>query len=117
MPRKPKRPCSYVGCPNLCGGQYCEEHRQSETHKYDRYGRNQASVKIYKGKRWQTIRKKYYEEHPLCENCLLEDKITPAEEVHHIVPLSAGGEPYAFSNLRSLCRSCHLKEHHRVGDR
>ncbi len=26
MPRKPKRPCSYPGCPNLCDGRFCEEH-------------------------------------------------------------------------------------------
>ena len=26
MPRKPKRPCSYPGCPNLTDGQYCKEH-------------------------------------------------------------------------------------------
>ena len=25
MPRKPKRPCSYPGCPKLVDGQYCEE--------------------------------------------------------------------------------------------
>ena len=35
MPRKPKRPCSHPGCPNLCDGQYCEEHRVEERRKYD----------------------------------------------------------------------------------
>ena len=30
--------------------------------------------------------------------------------VHHIVPLSAGGDS-TFSNLRVLCHSCHQKEH------
>lgn len=29
MPHKPKRPCRYPGCPNLCDtGTYCEEHRK-----------------------------------------------------------------------------------------
>ena len=27
MPRKPKRPCRYPGCPNLSDGVYCEVHR------------------------------------------------------------------------------------------
>ena len=29
MPRKPKRPCRYPGCPNLCedGEQYCDGHK------------------------------------------------------------------------------------------
>ena len=26
MPYKPKRPCSYPGCPRLTSGRYCEEH-------------------------------------------------------------------------------------------
>lgn len=117
MPRKPQRPCSYPGCPNLCDGPYCSDHRTNANKNYDRYQRNQATAAIYKSKHWQSTRKKYYEAHPLCEDCLLEERLTPADEVHHIIPLSAGGEPYDFSNLRSLCRSCHLKEHHRIGDR
>ena len=29
MPHKPKRPCRYPGCPNLCEtGTYCEVHRK-----------------------------------------------------------------------------------------
>ncbi|MBQ6559152.1 MAG: HNH endonuclease [Clostridia bacterium] len=47
----------------------------------------------------------------------MDGKATPAEEVHHIKPLSAGGKPYTFSYLRSPCRSYHLKEHHRLGGR
>lgn len=31
MPRKPKRPCSYPGCPKLVDGQYCEEHQKLVT--------------------------------------------------------------------------------------
>lgn len=115
MPKKPKSPCSYPGCPNLCYGQYCDDHKTSENRKYDRYERNQTAAAVYRSKCWQAVRKKYYEAHPLCEECLTEERLTPAEEVHHIVPLSAGGEPFAFSNLRSLCRSCHQKEHHRLG--
>lgn len=37
MPKKPKRPCSYPGCPNLTDGQYCEEH---EAIAQKRYGKN-----------------------------------------------------------------------------
>ena len=117
MPKRPKRPCSVPGCPNLCDGQYCDEHKTGENIKYNRYMRSDHSKKIYSSKRWRIVRKQYFEEHPLCEDCLLEGKTTSAEEVHHIKPLSAGGDPYSFSNLRSLCRSHHLKEHHRLGDR
>lgn len=31
MPYKPKRPCSWPGCPNLTHGRYCEEHQYSNS--------------------------------------------------------------------------------------
>ena len=40
MPKKPLRPCSHPGCPNLCEGQFCEQHRVEERRKYDKYERS-----------------------------------------------------------------------------
>lgn len=40
----------------------------------------------------------------------------PAEEVHHIIPLSQGGT-HRNDNLMSLCQSCHTKIHLEIGDR
>lgn len=40
MPRKPKRPCSYPGCPRLTDGRFCEEHQKLENQRYEKYGRN-----------------------------------------------------------------------------
>ena len=115
MPTKPKRPCGYPGCPNLTDGQYCEVHRAQERKKYDRYERSPDVNRKY-GRAWQRIRKQYAEAHPLCERCLEEGRLTPVEEVHHIIPVSKGGT-HARSNLMSLCRSCHNKVHHEMGDR
>ena len=42
MPRKPKRPCSYPGCPNLTDGQYCKEHEAIARRQYNKYERNTA---------------------------------------------------------------------------
>lgn len=36
MPRKPKRPCSYPGCPNLTDGRFCPEHEKMEAKRYER---------------------------------------------------------------------------------
>ena len=35
-------------------------------------------------------------------------------EVHHIIPLYKGGEPYEMSNLVALCPGCHKLEHSRL---
>lgn len=115
MPRKPKRPCSYPGCPNLTDGQYCKEHEAAARRQYNRYGRPADSNKKY-GRAWKRIRDRYAAAHPLCEMCLKEGRLTPVEEVHHIVPLSQGGT-HRNDNLMSLCQSCHTKIHHDLGDR
>lgn len=115
MPKKPKRPCSCPGCPNLTDGQYCEEHEAAARRQYNRYGRPADSNKKY-GRAWKRIRDRYVAAHPLCEMCLKEGRLTPVEEVHHIVPLSQGGT-HRNDNLMSLCQSCHTKLHHELGDR
>ena len=66
--------------------------------------------------RGKKIRDRYVQAHPLCEQCLKQGRTTPAEEVHHIIPLSRGGT-HSTDNLMSLCQSCHNKIHHDLGDR
>ncbi len=115
MPRKPKRPCSTPGCPNLTDGQYCEDHKLMERRRYDKYQRSEDVNKKY-GRAWKRIRDRYAKEHPLCEMCKEDDRLTPIDEVHHILPISQGGT-HDRSNLMSLCKSCHNKIHLELGDR
>ena len=115
MPRKPKRPCSYPGCPKLTDGRFCEEHAKAEAKRYEKYDRDPAVRRRY-GRAWKRIRDRYVHKHPLCEQCLKEGRYVAVEEVHHIVPLAEGGSNDE-SNLMSLCRSCHEKIHHERGDR
>lgn len=115
MPSKPKKPCAFPGCPNLTHDAYCEEHAALRQKQYDKYNRSPNHDKKY-GNNWRRIRGLYVKKHPLCERCLKEGKITPVEEVHHIIPLSRGGTNQ-FSNLMSLCQSCHTKIHYELGDR
>ncbi len=115
MPRKPKKPCRYPGCPKLTDGRYCEEHQRTENKRYERYYR-QAETKRRYGTKWQRIRKQYAQSHPFCEQCFDNGIYVPVEEVHHIKPLSEGGTHDA-DNLISLCRSCHARLHAQRGDR
>lgn len=115
MPYKPKTPCSHPGCPKLINGRFCEEHKKKETRRYEKYQRDPAAKKRY-GRSWKRIRDCYVALHPLCEQCEKNGKITPAEEVHHIKPLSKGGT-HAEGNLMSLCTSCHSEITAREGGR
>ena len=115
MPMKPKRPCSYSGCPNLTAERFCEAHAKKESQRYERYDRDPAKKKRY-GRSWRRIRDQQLAEHPLCEQCEKVDKITPAREVHHIKPLSRGGT-HDQDNLMSLCTPCHSEITAREGGR
>lgn len=117
MPRKPKRPCSFPGCPELAveGKQYCAEHQRREDARYNHYTRSPDVNKKY-GRAWKRIRDRYASKHPLCEMCLAEGRMTPTAEIHHKVPVSKGGR-HDEENLMALCRSCHNKIHREIGDR
>ena len=83
--------------------------------QYNQYERDPASNKRY-GRAWKRIRDRYIKAHPLCEECQKQGKLTPAEEVHHILPLSKGGGNEK-SNLMALCKSCHSRITAESGDR
>lgn len=105
MPRKPKRPCSYPGCPCLTDERFCPEHARQDARRYEQYQRDPATKKRY-GRTWQIIRDRYIQAHPLCERCRTEGRVTVAREVHHIKPLSRGGT-HDPANLMALCKPCH----------
>ena len=116
MPKKPKRPCSYPGCPKLTDGRFCEEHAKAEARRYEKYQRDPEARKRY-GSAWRVIRARYAAEHPFCEMCLAEGRYTPTEHIHHIKPLTQGGT-HEESNLKALCHSCHSRAHATdIGDR
>lgn len=115
MPRSPKKPCRYPGCPRLTDDLYCAEHAPLARRQYDKYERAPDVNKKY-GRAWKRIRDRYAMAHPLCEKCLEEGRLTLMEEVHHILPVSRGGS-HDSSNLMSLCRSCHNRIHIDLGDR
>lgn len=79
--------------------------------------KRQIRHKYYNSRTWRKLRPIKMANNPLCEDCLKEGRITPAEEVHHIE------SPFKYkdyrrdllfadySNLVSLCKECHIKRH------
>ncbi len=111
MPRKPKRPCQYPGCPKLTDGRYCAEHERIARQDYERSVRGYDTHQRY-GSAWRKVRDLYIAAHPLCEECEKAGRYVRATLVHHVLPLANGGTNDA-ENLMSLCASCHEKRHRR----
>ena len=110
MPDKPHRRCRI--CDKECeyGKSYCPEHQRMMNRQYERYNRPVRTNRAY-GSEWKKLRDSYISQHPYCELCG-----RPAQEVHHRVPVSRGGQ-HTEENLISLCRSCHNRVHLALGDR
>lgn len=72
--------------------------------------------------RWLKLRRKKLSAQPLCEDCEERGLITPATEVHHVIPVETGVTArekeqlmFDYSNLRALCHDCHVQVHVRMG--
>jgi len=110
MPRKPKHPCAYPGCPELTDERYCPEHKKKTDSDYNHYERSKERQSFYNSPAWKETRRRQLTAVPYCEECRREGRLTKATMVDHMVPIAQGGERYAPSNLQSLCYSCHSKK-------
>ncbi|KZL93955.1 HNH endonuclease [Clostridium magnum DSM 2767] len=118
-PRKPERPCSYPGCPELTNERYCSKHQKEFESKYNKTSR--PFKKLYNS-RWYKLRKQFLLKHPLCEECKREGIVTAAEVVDHIIPHKGNEELFwDESNWQSLCKHHHdvktAKEDGRFGNK
>lgn len=91
---------------------------QKNNNQYDSERR-----KICNSERWRRLHVWKFASDPLCEMCLKEDKVVPAEDIHHIVSFMSTDDPeqrislaYDYENLMSLCKQCHQKVHNKKGE-
>jgi len=100
MPYKSRRRCLYPGCPELvnAGETYCSAHKPVHKNDNSHYDR-----------RWRAFREVYLAKHPLCLECQNAGRLTPATEIHHIIPVEDDGTDRE-DNLMPLCKSCHARK-------
>lgn len=87
--------------------------RRDQDRYYDRYKRDRASRSFYKSTAWERAREQaLIRDNHLCQHCLKRQRLTLADMVHHIKPISDYPDlALVLDNLLSLCNSCHNKEH------
>ena len=74
---------------------------------------------FYSSVEWKKCRETYKKRvGGLCEECSKNGRISPADDVHHIIKLSESNidNPEItlnYRNLVALCRTCHEKRHRR----
>ena len=110
MPLRAKRPCNKPGCPGLTDSKFCTVHEplgnQQNTER-ERW-RGTAASRGYDAD-WQRVRLEALKRDKyLCQNCLKNDRITPATMVDHIIPIIVNPAlRLVIENLQSLDDQCH----------
>lgn len=68
--------------------------------------RNPEAEQRIRGRKWMTIRARWFSDHPLCVTCEAKGYARAATQLDHIVPLIDGGKDDE-SNYQGLCEACH----------
>jgi len=75
-------------------------------------------IKLINQKRWKLLRLRKLRANPICECCREKERITPAREVHHIVPVESVTAitqmemlMFDYNNLMAVCSKCHSEIH------
>jgi len=100
MANKAKKYCAHFPCNQIAvDGAYCPAHRPPAPPK--------ETDPFYLSVRWRRFRGWYLRNHPLCELCEREGRLTPAQMVDHIIELKDGGDRLSEENAQALCWKCH----------
>lgn len=72
----------------------------------------------YNNSSWRKLRQTYIKNNPLCEDCLKQGKVTPAQDIHHDKSPFKNGEVNQhllldYNNLVALCKECHSLRHNK----
>ena len=102
MSRTTPHLCAHPGCNVILlnGPGRCPQH----------HGTPRSGTPGY-GARWRRTRNAYIAEFPDCERCAAIGRRVPGLDVHHRDGLGpTGPRGYDWTNLETLCRSCHRRE-------
>ena len=115
MNQKPLRPCSKIGCRALSRTRYCQAHTEEQaiqTRNYDRFARDERTVKFYSSGAWRKLRDYIkLRDKGLCQQCFKDKRIVVGTEVDHIIPIKVDWSlRLTESNLWLLCGTCHRRK-------
>lgn len=106
MPTRASKLCSK--CSSLAFRQgMCMKHYKEYRAKQEQ-DRDNKWLYLYHDRRWLELRAQQLADEPLCINCKIQHRLTPATVADHVIPHK--GDPKLFfdlDNLQSLCKPCH----------
>lgn len=104
------KPCKHPGCHRLTDRRdgLCINHARQRRNEYARQQKSEGVVHGKYDAKWRKIRKVKLAMNPFCEHCEENGIVSLAILVHHV---DRDTENASWSNLQSLCKTCHQIEH------
>ena len=72
----------------------------------------QRKNRFYQSALWRNTRKYYKMYHPLCDCCIVDNKVSSTKEIHHLIPFD---DQIDEENVICLCSECHHNIHSKRG--
>lgn len=111
MPTVPRlTKCAQFGCKDKRSklNQYCLAHGGKDSYTAPKSDKRREFNNMYATQAWSKIRMAQLSKTPVCQACLEQGRVTPANQVDHLFAWSALGKEAFFNNIfQSLCRQCH----------
>lgn len=104
MPTVPKSTkCNELGCTasKVNGSAFCSKHGGERSDK------RKANTKLYGSGDWQKVRARQLSATPLCQRCMLDNKVRAAEHIDHVFPHRQDKAKFRLNLYQSLCHACH----------
>lgn len=115
MPSKGAIKCSSPGCGGIVLNGVCSI--CGPKRKWNWKDDKQRGARQARGydQAWLNCRAQKLAADPLCERCEKEGRVEEASQVHHKIPFKGPADPLRleWSNLESICETCHQRERHR----
>ncbi|HCG9221686.1 TPA: HNH endonuclease [Vibrio parahaemolyticus] len=116
-----RKVCASAGCRNITTKRHCTScqaviDKRSKEYAKKRARKSSARYEdkyksFYGSPEWRSLRDKKLRKDPLCEDCKDNGFIREGKDVDHVIEIKDDWSlRLDITNLRTLCRSCHMRK-------
>ncbi|MBD6961599.1 HNH endonuclease signature motif containing protein [Vibrio parahaemolyticus] len=114
-----RKVCASAGCKNVTSSRYCSKCQRKADERSREHAKKRARTSarryedkyksFYGSQAWRDLRLLKLKRDPLCEDCKANGFLREGYDVDHVVEIKDDfSRRLDITNLRTLCRSCHV---------